>query len=170
MKLKIKIDGEIEELDVKRQGDRLWVTRGEVTQAVRVLGQDGAAVVWAVDEGGDGFRVGKSAGISPTKQSPNQRHLWHDGKHIRYERIPNDAVLSGGGDDGDASLMASIPAVVSEVLVAVGDAVTAGQKLILLESMKMVIPIVAGNAGIIKAIHCEAGEAVQPGVALLEME
>jgi biotin carboxyl carrier protein len=170
MKVKVKIGDEIEELEVKRQGNVVWVTRGGVTQEVRVLAQNGAEVIWAVGRGENGVQVGKSAGISPNPQTPNQRHLWHNGKHIRYERIPNHAPLTSAAAAGDSSLSASIPAVVSEVLVAVGDEVVENQKLILLESMKMVIPIVAGNAGIIKAIHCQAGEAVQPGVALLEME
>jgi 3-methylcrotonyl-CoA carboxylase alpha subunit len=73
-----------------------------------------------------------------------------------------------GPDTG--SLSASIPAVVAEVLVSVGETVAAGDKLILLESMKMVIPIQAPYDGAVTKINCTAGESVQAGVPLIEIE
>ncbi|MCE7937973.1 MAG: acetyl-CoA carboxylase biotin carboxyl carrier protein subunit [Chloroflexi bacterium CFX6] len=63
-----------------------------------------------------------------------------------------------------------MPAVVVEVLVAPGDAVADGQKLVLLESMKMVLPIVAPHAGVVTAVRCAPGDAVQPGVPLVELD
>jgi urea carboxylase len=45
-----------------------------------------------------------------------------------------------------------------------------GQKLILLESMKMILPIVAPCDGRIVAIHCQPGRAVQTGVQLVEID
>jgi biotin carboxyl carrier protein len=73
-------------------------------------------------------------------------------------------------DTQAASLSATIPAVVSEILVNVGDQVTSGDKLILLESMKMIMPIVAPCDGLVVAINCEPGEAVQTGVQLVEID
>jgi biotin carboxyl carrier protein len=54
-------------------------------------------------------------------------------------------------------------------LVKIGDAVAVGDKLILLESMKMVIPIQAPCDSTVTAIHCTPGESVQAGVPLLEL-
>ena len=51
-----------------------------------------------------------------------------------------------------------------------GDAVAAGDKLILLESMKMVIPIVAPRAGRVARVLCAVGESVPAGLPLVEME
>ena len=48
--------------------------------------------------------------------------------------------------------------------------VKAGDKLILLESMKMIIPIQAPQDGLVTALHCSTGEAVQPGEQLIELE
>ncbi len=76
----------------------------------------------------------------------------------------------GGGAAAQGSLASAIPAVVSQILVAVGDEVAAGDKLILLESMKMVIPIQAPHAGRVTRILCEPGESVPAGVALVEIE
>lgn len=53
---------------------------------------------------------------------------------------------------------------------AVGDTVEAGDKLILLESMKMVIPIHAPHDGRVAKILCAPGDSVAAGVPLLEIE
>jgi biotin carboxyl carrier protein len=73
-------------------------------------------------------------------------------------------------DQHTTSLSASIPAVVSEILVKVGQEVKIGDKLILLESMKMILPIQAPRAGFVTAINCVPGQAVQPGIQLVEIE
>ena len=61
-------------------------------------------------------------------------------------------------------------ATVVRILVNPGDTVSAGDVLIALEAMKMELPIRAPRDGVIKAIHCRAGELVQPGTSLLDME
>jgi 3-methylcrotonyl-CoA carboxylase alpha subunit len=50
-----------------------------------------------------------------------------------------------------------------------GAAVQAGDTLIVLEAMKMELPIRAPRAGIVRAIHCHEGDLVQPGVLLVEL-
>lgn len=62
-----------------------------------------------------------------------------------------------------------MPATVVSVEVAPGAAVRHGDTLIILEAMKMELPIRATADGIVKAVHCKAGDLVQPGVALIEM-
>lgn len=57
-----------------------------------------------------------------------------------------------------------------KVLVAAGDAVQAGQTLIIVEAMKMELAIVAPQAGRVKRIACQAGRPVSPGDALLWLE
>jgi len=41
--------------------------------------------------------------------------------------------------------------------------------LVMLEAMKMELPIKAPRDGRVTAIHCRVGEIVQPGVPLLEI-
>jgi biotin carboxyl carrier protein len=67
------------------------------------------------------------------------------------------------------ALAAPMPATVSKVLVAVGQEVAAGDTLLLLEAMKMELPIKAPHAGRIAALQCQVGELVQPGVPLIEI-
>jgi biotin carboxyl carrier protein len=67
------------------------------------------------------------------------------------------------------ALAAPMPATVTKILVEVGATVAPGDPLVLLEAMKMEMPIKAPHAGRVTAIHCRAGELVQPGVVLLEI-
>lgn len=51
-----------------------------------------------------------------------------------------------------------------------GDNVTEGQEVIVLESMKMEMPITATISGIVKAVNCVAGDAVTSGAVLIVIE
>ena len=68
------------------------------------------------------------------------------------------------------ALMAPMPATVVKVLVAPGMAVAEGDTLLVLEAMKMELPVRAPRAGVVAAVRCAAGELVQPGVALVALE
>jgi len=72
--------------------------------------------------------------------------------------------------DDQVALSAPMPATVLAINVAPGQDVAAGDVLVLLEAMKMEVPIKAPRDGRIKSIDCREGELVQPGVALLEFE
>jgi 3-methylcrotonyl-CoA carboxylase alpha subunit len=63
-----------------------------------------------------------------------------------------------------------MPATVVAINAAPGQAVNEGETLIVLEAMKMELPIKAPRQGVVKAVHCAKGELVQPGVNLLELE
>ena len=68
------------------------------------------------------------------------------------------------------TLSAPMPATVIAVKVAPGQDVAAGDLLVLLEAMKMEVPIKAPRAGRVKSLACREGELVQPGVPLVEFE
>jgi 3-methylcrotonyl-CoA carboxylase alpha subunit len=72
--------------------------------------------------------------------------------------------------DDQVALSAPMPATVLAIKVAPGQEVAAGDLLVLLEAMKMEMPITAPRGGRVKAIACREGELVQPGVPLLELE
>ena len=44
-----------------------------------------------------------------------------------------------------------------------------GETVLVLEAMKMELPIRAPREGVVSAVHCQPGELVQPGVALVDM-
>ena len=62
-----------------------------------------------------------------------------------------------------------MPAQVTAVLVAPGDDVDAGATLMLLEAMKMELPLKAPMAGRIEAVHCAVGDRVAPGRILVDV-
>jgi biotin carboxyl carrier protein len=62
-----------------------------------------------------------------------------------------------------------MPATVVKVLVAPGQAVRHGDTLLLVEAMKMELPIRAPGDAIVKAVHCREGDLVQPDRTLVEL-
>jgi biotin carboxyl carrier protein len=67
-------------------------------------------------------------------------------------------------------LNAPMPATVVKILVAPGQAVRHGDTLVVVEAMKMELPIRAPSDATVKAINCREGELVQPDRALVELE
>jgi acetyl-CoA carboxylase biotin carboxyl carrier protein len=67
-------------------------------------------------------------------------------------------------------IQAHITGVVFQVTARAGDTVAAGDAVIVLESMKMEIPVEAPRAGSVKEIRVQEGQTVQEGdvVAVLE--
>lgn len=57
-----------------------------------------------------------------------------------------------------------------KVEVAAGQAVAEGDVLVIVESMKMEIPIEAPRAGKVAAIHVAEGESVREGALAIELE
>jgi biotin carboxyl carrier protein len=70
----------------------------------------------------------------------------------------------------ETALASPMPATVAAIKVQAGQQVTKGDLLVLLEAMKMELPIKAPRDGRVTAIACRPGELVQPGVPLLEIE
>jgi acetyl/propionyl-CoA carboxylase alpha subunit len=69
-----------------------------------------------------------------------------------------------------ALLMSPMPATVIAVNVAPGDTVTRGQILVLLEAMKMELPVRAPGDGTVAKVHCAPGDLVQPNVSLIDLD
>jgi 3-methylcrotonyl-CoA carboxylase alpha subunit len=72
--------------------------------------------------------------------------------------------------DDQMALSAPMPATVVAIAVTAGQEVAAGDLLVMLEAMKMELPIKAPRAGRVKALVCQEGELVQPGVPLVELD
>lgn len=67
------------------------------------------------------------------------------------------------------SLTAPMPATVLKVLVAPGMPVRKGDTVIVLEAMKMELPVRTSREGIVTAVHCREGELVKPDTVLVEI-
>jgi acetyl-CoA carboxylase biotin carboxyl carrier protein len=64
---------------------------------------------------------------------------------------------------------AHITGTVWKIEVKVGEAVTEGQTLVILESMKMEMPLEAPSAGKVETIHVAEGQAVNEGDPLVTL-
>jgi acetyl/propionyl-CoA carboxylase alpha subunit len=71
--------------------------------------------------------------------------------------------------DREAALAAPMPATVLRVDVSVGQTVRRGDVMVVLEAMKMELPLKAPRDGNVTAVHCQPGDLVQPGVPLVEL-
>ncbi|HEY6359984.1 MAG TPA: acetyl-CoA carboxylase biotin carboxyl carrier protein subunit [Vicinamibacterales bacterium] len=70
----------------------------------------------------------------------------------------------------ETALASPMPATVVMINVQPGQRVAQGDLLIMLEAMKMELPIKAPRDGRVNAVTCRRGELVQPGVPLLDFE
>lgn len=93
-----------------------------------------------------------------------------DGRTYVVDKESGDAGRRTHVTDDQMAFAAPMPATVVAITVKPGDAVREGDLLIMLEAMKMELPIKAPRDGRIKSIDCREGELVQPGVALVEFE
>lgn len=71
---------------------------------------------------------------------------------------------------GLGSLSAPMPATVIRVEVSPGMQVHRGDTLVILEAMKMELPIRAASDGTVASVSCRPGDLVQPGMPLIELE
>ena len=72
--------------------------------------------------------------------------------------------------DAHQSLSAPMPATVLKVLVAPGAQVHKGDTLLILEAMKMELPVRSAADAVVRAVLCREGELVQAGALLAELE
>jgi len=132
---------------------------------------DGAYVVEAIEPGIYRVTDGTRQWTVAVAGAADERWISVDGQTSVVEIAPEGGgsrkKARGGGHD---ALMAPMPATVVKLLAEPGGHVTEGDTLIVLEAMKMELAVRAPRDGVISKIHCQVGELVQPGVALLELE
>jgi len=74
---------------------------------------------------------------------------------------------SAGAAAGDGDILAGMGGTVVEVLVKVGQTVAAGDRLMVLEAMKMKTPVMATRAGQVTRVLVAAGDPIEGGQPLL---
>jgi biotin carboxyl carrier protein len=82
------------------------------------------------------------------------------------EAGPKSAIVPAG----EGSLTAIMPGKIIRILVNAGDEVAEGDVVCILEAMKMENELKAPKAGTVKALHVQAGQDVESGAVLVEIE
>jgi biotin carboxyl carrier protein len=117
-----------------------------------------------------------NATITATKLDTKQLTIEVEGESFEITiKDPLDQMLAEMGFDKVAEkqikeIKAPMPGLVLEIAVAVGDAVTAGDKVIILGAMKMENSITIPASAVIKRIAVTVGQAVEKGQLLVELE
>ena len=124
-------------------------------------------------------RIGESLHrVTSRKQPQNGRGSYAlDVDGFRYEvltldertRAIRDLTAKSEAASGPAPLKAPMPGLVVRIAVAVGDVVSAGQPLVVVEAMKMENELRSSSAGVVTAIRAVEGTAVEKGAILVEL-
>ncbi|MFL6174239.1 MAG: acetyl/propionyl/methylcrotonyl-CoA carboxylase subunit alpha [Marmoricola sp.] len=173
--------------------DTAWLDRAEVPEPDRAVARLHAAWAWhrarpepAGAFGSDGFRL--SSAPAPvvitldepvTLDGPEPAHpfarvgrdhveLVHQGQRHVFERP--DPFADAAAAAGDGTLLAAMPGTVLAVDVSVGDVVEEGQRLGVLEAMKMELALKAPYAGTVAVVGAATGDQVQLKQVLFVVE
>ncbi|MFH1498093.1 MAG: urea carboxylase [Verrucomicrobiota bacterium] len=101
-----------------------------------------------------------------------ERQRWIDSGQLNFSASDEAAAPADESalPEGCLAVPAHIPGNVWKVLVAPDDTVTEGQPLVILESMKMEVTVVASRAGKIREVRCAEGRPVNAGETLVVVE
>ncbi len=84
--------------------------------------------------------------------------------------LKKELIRSSGFDQREGAVLAAMPGNVKKILKQEGDAVEAGDGVVVLEAMKMENEMEAPKAGRVRALFVEEGQAVENGALLFEIE
>jgi 3-methylcrotonyl-CoA carboxylase alpha subunit len=130
----------------------------------------GDAIFAVEDLGGGVWRATSEAGAASLWAAGSRENPWVYYGGVVYRLGVGNAPATRQHRDDLASLSAPMPATVRAVLVAPGQSVVRGETVVILEAMKMELPLRAPHDGVVKDVRCQPGELVQPGTALLEIQ
>jgi 3-methylcrotonyl-CoA carboxylase alpha subunit len=127
--------------------------------------------VFAVEDLGGGAWRAVSQGTAASLWAAGPRdNPWVYYAGVVYRPRVGQAPATGQHRDDLASLSAPMPATVRAVFVTKGQPVVRGETMMILEAMKMELPLRAPHDGVVKDVRCRPGELVQPGTPLLEIQ
>jgi 3-methylcrotonyl-CoA carboxylase alpha subunit len=165
-RMRVAFDGDEQPVSVERDGERWLVKTGDAVALdlqVRVLASDQLL-------------------LTPRHGVPRRYTLSADGTHLfvnhlgtrwrvqvvsEVEALARVAAQAGAQGSEVASEM---PGAITEIRVAAGDQVSAGDVLVVMEAMKLIFPLVAPRDGTVAALRCAINEIVPRGQVLVQLE
>jgi len=117
-----------------------------------------------VELGGHPF-VGVIGRPAATAEFDGERVLFLDGEAWPFA-APTADHAPGAGSAGDGAILAPMPGKVVSIEVLDGERVTKGQRLVVLEAMKMEHALIAPFDGVVESLAISSGDQVSEGVVL----
>jgi biotin carboxyl carrier protein len=96
-------------------------------------------------------------------------HIEGESYQLRYQH-PLDRLAAQAGGSADDGIRAPMPGSLVTIQVKAGDAVTKGQTLLVMESMKMETTIASPRDGVVQAVHFEKAQTFDRDALLLSLE
>jgi len=115
---------------------------------------------WAIEHAGH-------TDTAITAPAPEGLWIGIDGSGALWQARPASSRSRHASVDDD--VRAPMSATVVRVLVTPGQQVAEGDILVVVEAMKMEMPLRATHAAVVKAVHCREGELVQSASLLVEL-
>lgn len=167
MKLTAEINNETREIDVRREGDKVFATVGDKNYELEA--HLAAPNTYLFKSGGKVYECY----VSP-ETSSGLTHV-SVGTNAYEFSLADPKRLRGAGSahahgDGAAEIVANMPGKVVRILVGAGDEVKAKDGVIVVEAMKMQNEMRSPKDGIIKEIRVAEGETVNAGDVLVIIE
>jgi len=144
----VVIDGQVHQVDMQDIGNRSLFSLLVDNRSYEVL----------IEEADDGYRVMLAGRLYSVQVRSRDRHSL--AKLATPPPLPK----------GRVEIRAPMPGVVVSVAAQVGQSVSSGQALIILESMKMENEVRAPQDGVVQAVHVRAGEMVNSRQVLVVVE
>jgi biotin carboxyl carrier protein len=166
VKYVVTVNGQ--EFEVTLDGSMVRV--GDIEAAANLVDVDGTPVR-VVTIAGRVHRV-----LARRGGEPGQYTIHLDGFRFDVEAVDErtrairQLAGSAARPAGPTSLAAPMPGLVVRVLVLPGDRVEAGQRVVVIEAMKMENELRASTAGVVRSVLVTAGSAVEKGAVLIEFE
>jgi biotin carboxyl carrier protein len=157
-------------VDGAKEG-RFIATIGEREVELEIIERKGDSMTLAVD--------GRVGFYEFSKEKGRLTAVVHDNrtypavvKNPQQEQLEHLlAEMGAGGTSGiDQHVMAPMPGKILAVRVKEGDAVEAGQVVLVLEAMKMENEITSAGEGKVRSVKCQTGASVNTGDLLIELE
>jgi biotin carboxyl carrier protein len=149
----LRVDGDEITVTARRDGDAIIVERDGVEHTVYVVAEQPAEPAPAPEK--------KPAPAAPRPAAASA------------PKPPAEPVTPTGAEtvgEGVSAARAPMTGVIKEVLVSAGDAVTEGQRVVVMEAMKMDVYVNAPASGTVKTVAAVADNAVEGGSVLLTVE
>lgn len=83
--------------------------------------------------------------------------------------VANAAAVKTTASVSNNAVKADVPGKITRILVKEGQSVKSGDTVLMLEAMKMEIPVVTGIDGVVSSVLVSVGQNIESGTALVEL-